>query len=44
VLEFVEYLKSKTDERDWSEFSLSSAMGGMEDEISLYSLEDLKEL
>jgi len=35
VLDFVEYLKSKTDERDWSEFSLSSAMGGMEDEISL---------
>jgi len=43
VLDFVEYLKSKTDERDWSEFSLSSAMRGMEDEISLYSLEDLKE-
>jgi hypothetical protein len=43
VLDFVEYLKSKTDERDWSEFSLSSAMHGMEDEISLYSLEDLKE-
>jgi len=43
VLDFVEYLKSKTDEKDWSEFSLSSAMRGMEDEISLYSLEDLKE-
>ena len=43
VLDFVEYLKSKTDERDWSEFSLSSAMRGMEGEISLYSLGDLKE-
>ena len=43
VLDFVEYLKSKTDQKDWSEFSLSSAMRGMENEISLYSLEDLKE-
>ncbi|RPJ17092.1 MAG: DUF2281 domain-containing protein [Desulfobacteraceae bacterium] len=43
VLDFVEYLKSKTGEKEWSEFSLSSAMRGMEDQISLYSLEDLKE-
>jgi hypothetical protein len=43
VLYFVDYLKYKTEEKDWSEFSLSSAMWGMEDEDSLYSLEDLKE-
>ncbi len=44
VLDFVEYLRSKTEERDWSEFSLSSAMSGMENEVSPYSLEDIKEL
>jgi hypothetical protein len=43
VLDFVEYLRSKTDERDWSEFSLTSAMRGMENEASPYSLQDIKE-
>jgi hypothetical protein len=43
VLNFVEYLRNKTEERDWSEFSLSSAMSGMENEVSPYSLEDIKE-
>jgi hypothetical protein len=43
VLDFVEYLRSKTEERDWSDFSLASAMRGMEDEASLYSMEDIKE-
>jgi hypothetical protein len=43
VLDFIEYLRSKTEERDWSEFSLSSAMSGMETEVSTYSLEDIKE-
>ena len=43
VLYFVEYLRNKTNERDWSDFSLASAMRGMEDETSPYSLEDLKE-
>lgn len=43
VLDFVEYLRSKTEERDWSEFSLSSAMHSMEEEIPPYSLEDIKE-
>lgn len=43
VLDFVEYLRSKTEERNWSEFSLSSAMSGMENEMSPYSLEDIKE-
>ena len=43
VLDFVEYLRTKTEERDWSEFSLTSAMRGMENEDSPYSLEDIKE-
>jgi hypothetical protein len=43
VLDFVEYLRSRTEERDWSEFSLSSAMRGMENETTPYSLEDIKE-
>jgi hypothetical protein len=43
VLDFVEYLKTKTEEKDWSVFSLSSAMRGMEDENPPYSLRDLKE-
>jgi hypothetical protein len=43
VLDFVEYLRTKTDEKDWSVFTLSSAMRGMEDEESLYTLDDLKE-
>lgn len=43
VLDFVEYLRSKTEERDWSEFSLSSAMRGMENEATPYSVQDLKE-
>jgi hypothetical protein len=43
LLDFVEYLRSKTEERDWSEFSLSSAMSGMENEMTPYSLEDIKE-
>ncbi len=43
VLDFVEYLKTKAEDKDWSVFSLSSAMRGMEDESTLYSLADLKE-
>ncbi len=43
VLDFVEYLRSKTEERDWSEFSLSAAMSGMENEVAPYSLEVIKE-
>ena len=43
VLDFVEYLKTKTEEKDWSDLSLSSAMRGMENEDTLYSLDDLKE-
>lgn len=43
VLDFVKYLRTKTDEKDWAAFTLSSAMHGMEDEESLYILDDLKE-
>jgi uncharacterized protein DUF2281 len=43
VLDFVEYLRNKTEEKDWSDFSLSSAMRGLEAEVSPYSLEDIKE-
>jgi hypothetical protein len=43
VLDFVEYLKTKTEERGWSDLSLSSAMRGMEEEESMYSIDDLKE-
>ena len=43
VLDFVEYLSTRIEDKDWSGFSLSSAMRGMEDENSPYSLDDLKE-
>ena len=43
VLDFVEYLKTRTEDKDWSIFFLSSAMRDMEDESSSYSLGDLKE-
>jgi len=50
VLNFVEFLQSRQkqaaargEDRAWSQFSLASAMRGMEDEDSPYSLDDLKE-
>lgn len=52
VLDFVEFLENKArtlgegdgDERAlWSQFSLSQAMRGMEDEKELYSIEDIVE-
>jgi hypothetical protein len=43
VLDFVEYLRTKIDEKGWSEFSLSSAMRDLGDEDSPYSLDDLQE-
>jgi len=42
VLDFVEYLRNRTEKRNWSEFSLSSAMKGMENDDSIYSLKDIK--
>jgi hypothetical protein len=50
VLDFVEFLKSRRQipkDRDenamWTELSLTSAMSGMEDEESPYTLTDIKE-
>ncbi len=48
VLDFVEFIESKAEKskeakREWSEFSISSAMRGMEEETSPYSLKDIKE-
>jgi len=48
VLDFVSYLElkkgiKKNRDTDWSAFSLSEAMRGMESEDSSYSLNDLKE-
>lgn len=49
VLDFVEYLIAKAEheafleeDQDWKDFSLASAMRGMEDEDSPYALSDLK--
>jgi hypothetical protein len=46
ILDFIEYLRVKTERQaniEWTDFSLSSAMRGMEDEQAPYSLNDLKE-
>ncbi len=46
VLDFIEYLRLKTERQEnieWSTLSLSSAMRGMENEQPHYSLNDLKE-
>ena len=46
VLDFVEYLKLKTEKEEsdsWNGFSITSAMRGMENEDSNYSVTDLKE-
>ena len=46
VLDFVEYLKLKTEKEEsgnWNSFSIASAMRGMENEDSNYSVTDLKE-
>jgi hypothetical protein len=46
VLDFIDYLKTKVERKgmkEWTEFSLSSAMRGMEGEETLYSIKDLKE-
>ncbi len=45
LLDFVRYLLLKAERRElahWSDFSLDSAMRGMEDEESLYDLADLR--
>ncbi len=45
ALDFMEYLKLKTEreeQKEWNNFSLSSAMRGMEDEEALYLLDKEK--
>jgi len=48
VLDFVEYLKSKNSRKEenseWPEFSLHSAMRGIEEEPSPYGIENIKAL
>lgn len=47
VFDFVEYLRQKTEkeaDRSWSSLSIASAMRGMEDEESPYTINDLKEI
>jgi len=44
ILNFVEYLLAKTENDEWADFSLSTAMKGMEDEKASYSIDDLKEI
>ena len=50
VLDFVEFIRARRgrvgaerEDAAWSDFSLASAMCGMEDEDSPYTLADLKE-
>jgi arsenate reductase-like glutaredoxin family protein len=46
LLDFIDYLKTKGERKEmkeWAQFSLSSAMRGMETEDTPYSLDDLKE-
>ena len=50
VLDFVEYLKTSARRRkqsaedsQWGQFSLESAMRGIEQEPGLYEIEDIKE-
>jgi hypothetical protein len=47
VLDFAEYLRARAgkqrQKKNWTDFSLTSAMRGMEDETSVYSLNDLEE-
>ena len=46
VLDFIEYLRAKSEKKEggeWMAFSLNSAMHGLQDEPSPYSLDDLKE-
>ena len=46
VLDFVEFIKKRKqmrEEKDFKNWSLDSAMRGMEDEPDLYELKDIKE-
>jgi hypothetical protein len=46
VLDFAGYLRNRettAEDRAWKEFSLSSAMRGMEDEPEIYTASDIRE-
>ena len=46
VLDFIDFLKTKGQRKavkEWTDFSISSAMRGMEAEDTPYSLDDLEE-
>ena len=46
ILDFIDFLSKKTNEeerKEWSQFSLETAMRGLETEETLYTVEDIKE-
>ena len=46
VLKFIEHISQKEEEKElkqWNKFSLNSAMRGLEEEETVYTVEDLKE-
>ena len=46
ILDFIDFLSEKTKEeerKEWSQFSLETAMRGLETEETLYTTEDIKE-
>ena len=46
LLDFAEYLREKAENeerKEWTQFSLTSVMHGLEEDKSQYSLSDLKE-
>ena len=47
LLDFAEYLRAKAEKdenKEWTDFSLATAMRGIEEEEILYSMHDLKEI
>ena len=47
LLDFAEYLRAKAEKdesKEWADFSLATAMRGIEEEEILYSMHDLKEI
>ena len=46
ILDFIDFLSKKTNEeerKEWSQFSLETAMRGLETEETSYTIEDIKE-
>ena len=47
LLDLAEYLRAKAEKdenKEWTDFSLATAMRGIEEEEILYSMHDLKEI